>query len=470
MRRQVLVKSCIFIGNIILARLLLPSKFGIYGIVAFVVQCFSTFGDIGFGPALIQKRGNLLPEELSTAFWVQIILISGVVSVLWIFAPWVGAIYPSLPAHAPWLVRGLGISFLLLSCKSIPIILMERSLDFKNIAMIEILENVTFHGTAILLAYRGWEEWSFIIAAVSRGFASICMTYLISPWRPQLYFQLKLIRNLVAFGVPYQLNFAIGFLKDAVAPLFVGAYVGADAVGYLTWARTYAFAPLMLSESFGRIAFPAFSRIQTDRELLTRAIERSIRMLTFLMVPVTAMMMALARPMTLLLFKESWLPGLPAFYLYCTSPLVVGVFLPLYSAILSLGKSRVILHMTELLLVLEWVLGVPFVMKFGFVGLALNQPIIALIFFFVYKKALAMEGIFPNIISNARMVFLTSAVSAASVYWLEGIFTDNRYVVFPLFASGLFLTYSLIRVFSPDLIREFQDDIRKIFRKAPLAA
>ncbi|MBF8258742.1 MAG: undecaprenyl-diphospho-oligosaccharide flippase, partial [Actinobacteria bacterium] len=80
-RRQLVIKTVFFLGNVLLARILAPQVFGIYAIVAFVVQFFSTFGNVGLGAALIQKKGELSGEELSTAFWFQQMLV-GVVAVL----------------------------------------------------------------------------------------------------------------------------------------------------------------------------------------------------------------------------------------------------------------------------------------------------------------------------------------------------------------------------------------------------
>uniref|UniRef100_UPI00262BDBBA oligosaccharide flippase family protein n=1 Tax=Geobacter sp. TaxID=46610 RepID=UPI00262BDBBA len=87
MVRQVFVKAIFFAGNIILARILVPEVFGIYAIVNFVIQFFSTFGDVGIGAALIQKKGELTREELSTTFWLQQILACFVAGIAIFAAP-----------------------------------------------------------------------------------------------------------------------------------------------------------------------------------------------------------------------------------------------------------------------------------------------------------------------------------------------------------------------------------------------
>jgi hypothetical protein len=107
------------------ARLLAPQVFGIYAIVSFVVTFFSTFSDIGIGAALIQKKGNLSREELSTTFWLQQILAWCVVGVVLVIAPLALLVYPSLPPAGVWLIRAMAVSFVFVSLKTIPAILME---------------------------------------------------------------------------------------------------------------------------------------------------------------------------------------------------------------------------------------------------------------------------------------------------------------------------------------------------------
>lgn len=410
-KRQVAVRFVSFLANIALARLLAPQAFGVYAIVVFVVHFFSTFGDVGIGASLIQKKGELEKEELSSTFWLQQLMAWVVAGAAWLLAPLVLRLYPSLPPYGVWLIRAMALSFALSSLKTIPAILMERGLDFKRIALVDIAETAVFYGTAVLLALAGLDVWSFIIAALARSVSGAVLIYLLSGWTPSAVFRPSLLGGLVRFGLPYQGNTVLGFIKDAVTPLFIGAYAGAAAVGFVNWAKSFAMAPLMLSEAFGRVAFPAFSRIQADRDLLARAVDRSMRAITLVMFPVTALMMALGPELVRVVFTEKWLPALPAYYFYCTSPLVIGVALPMYSAILALGRSGIILKMMAGLLVLEWGLGVPLVLAFGFNGIAFSQPLIAGLFYAVYLRVLRSESVRLSVFRNIRASLFSAAAA-----------------------------------------------------------
>lgn len=400
--RQVLTKFIYLAANVALARLLAPQIFGVYAIVSFVVQFFSVFGEVGLGAALIQKKENLEQRELSSIFWFQQGIAWGLALVLMLAAPLLVTFYPSLPPVSVWLVRAMAVSLVVSSLKSVPVLLLERNLDFNRIAYIDIAESVSFHTVAVILAYAGYGVWSFVIAAIFRSVSSVSIVFFCSRWRPSCEFDFVAVRRLLHFGIPYQGNNVLAFVKDAVTPVFVGIYAGSAAVGFVNWAKSFAFSPLMLSEIFGRVAFPAFSRIQENRELLTRTVERSIRMMTLIMFPVTAIIFAAAPEIIQLVYTAKWLPALPAFYFFCTSPMAIGIMLPMYSAILAVGNSRVLLWMMFLLLLLEWGIGIPAVLYAGFNGISFSQPVITLTFFYIYRIVLIREGVVLSTCKNIK--------------------------------------------------------------------
>lgn len=460
--RQVLVKVIFFAGNIVLARLLAPEIFGIYAIVQFVVQFFSTFGDVGIGAALIQKKGELSQEELSTTFWLQQMLVWIVVGAVVLAAPLVLKVYPTLPPVGVWLIRTMAVCFLFSSLKTIPAILMERNIDFNRIAWVDITENLVFQAVAISCAYLGYGVWSFVAAAIMRSFMGAALIYAISSWRPGFHYRFESVKGLVRFGLPYQGNQILNFTKDAVTPLFVGAYAGAAAVGYLNWARNFAFAPLMISETFGRVAFPVFSKLQDDKELLARTIERSIRMVTLVMFPITAIMIALGPEVTHLVFTDKWRPGIVAFYFYCTSPFVIGIMLPLYSAILSLGRSEILLKMASVLLMLEWGMGIPLVLTLGFTGVSITQPVVALIFFMIYRRILISHKVTPAVFINILPQLVSSVVVVVSLKFVATLLPVNFVSLFALCILGTIVYGGVVWLAKKEMILEFIEYTKKM--------
>jgi O-antigen/teichoic acid export membrane protein len=463
--RQILIKVIFFAGNVILARILAPQIFGIYAIVNFVVTFFSTFGDVGIGAALIQKKGELSREELSTTFWLQQMLVWIVVVIVTFAAPLALKVYPTLPPEGIWLIRAMALSFLFSSLKTIPAVLMERKVDFKRIAWVDITENLAFQSVVISCAFMGLGAWSFILAAITRGLLGAVLIYALSPWRPSLQYRFESVKGLVNFGLPYQGYQILCFLKDAVTPLFVGAYVGAAAVGYLNWARNFAFMPLVISETFGRVAFPAFSKLQGEAELMTSAIERSIRMMTLVMFPVTAIMVALGPDLTHVVFTDKWIAGLNAFYLYCISPAFIGIFLPIYSGIMSLGKSRVMLMITLGLIVFEWGVGVPLVLAYGFTGVAMTQPVTVPVFGYAYWLILRRNNIKVSVLCNIRSQFMYALLAAGFARLAMSQLQINLIGILVSIIVGSVSYLILLMTLNRTLLDEFLSYVRLILSK-----
>lgn len=466
LRRQLAGKVIFIAGNIVLARLLSPQDFGAYAVIMFTLQFFATFADVGLGAALIQKKDTATAEEASTTFWIQQALVLSVIILIFVSSPILPRFYKSLTLDMVWQFRLMAFAFIFTSLKTIPMIYMERSLEFRKIAFVELLEQTVFFASAIAFAWSGLHIWSFVYATILREISGCVAVNFLSVWRPSLLFRLEAVRGLVKFGLPFQCNNLLNYVKEGVTPLLVGGISGAVGVGYVTWARTFAFTPLFISESFGRVAFPAFSKIRDDRVLLTSALERSMRMMTLVLFPITLIMAVFAPDITRIFFTVKWLPGLDAFYLYCTSPLMIGMMLPMYSAILSLGRSGLLLRLTFLLVLLEWGLGIPFVIAFGYTGIAMNQPVITTIFFFVYRRMLSREGVVPAIVDSVWRQLL-AALFAAVLIRLIAIMGTVTAVTLPIYVvAGLLIFAGLIFMTGKKLVTEFKENLAIIIAGA----
>src|SRR3989339_1735192 len=92
--RRLILKVIDTVGIIFLARALTQDVFGIFGIISFVVFTFlSFFSDIGFGAALIQKKDDLTDEDTRTTFTIQQTLVTLLLIIAWILAPYISQFY-----------------------------------------------------------------------------------------------------------------------------------------------------------------------------------------------------------------------------------------------------------------------------------------------------------------------------------------------------------------------------------------
>ena len=77
-----------FIIQIILARLLTPSEYGLIGVLAIFMAISTVFIDGGFSAALIQCK-NRSQRDLSTVFYLNVAIALTIYLILCLSAPWI---------------------------------------------------------------------------------------------------------------------------------------------------------------------------------------------------------------------------------------------------------------------------------------------------------------------------------------------------------------------------------------------
>ena len=122
-----LVQVIAFGATLLLTIFLTPTIFGIFYVVSAIINFLQYFADIGLAAALIQKKEPLTPQDLSTTFTIQQLLVFPISVITFAIAPLVAAFY-KLDAAGVMLLRALVVSFFISSLKTIPSILLERNL------------------------------------------------------------------------------------------------------------------------------------------------------------------------------------------------------------------------------------------------------------------------------------------------------------------------------------------------------
>lgn len=452
------------IGGIILARILVPEMFGIFAVVNFAVIFCGLFSDLGLGAALIQKKETLTRDDLRTTFTVQQILMGFLLVVIFLVSPAIMRWYEFETPHV-WLLRTLSLSLFLTSFKSIPSVLLQRALAFNRLVTTEITEILIFQVTAIWLAILGFGVWSFVWAVLLGSLASLILLYILSPWKISYGIKSQSARRLIHFGVFCQLNNLINFGKDAVTPVLVGKICGAAGVGYFNWADRFICLSVFFPQIIGRITFSAFSRIQSDKALLKKAVEKSIRFGSILFFPPFVMSCAFARPIIHYLYTDKWLPGLTAFYCLATAAIIAGpIGLTIYNAFYAVGKPQWVTRMVLLYLGLSWLLGFPLILKFGFLGMAFTQVIVTYSTIGLLLKLMnriVRVNFWGNIFPFFFPVALVGVVFyLLSQYLIKGLFS----LLFWGLVGGIFCLF-VIHIFHPRIFTEEIKESLKVFFK-----
>lgn len=325
--RTVASQGLRIVSALVLSRLLFPSDYGLFGIVAYAASLGVFLGDLGLSAALVRQAHEPTRDETFTIFWCHQALTAVIVAIVCALAPQLTEGY-ALGEGAVPMVWALALGLFLPSLRVIPLMALERRLAFPLIARAELVENVAQVATTLALAAAGLGAWALAMGSLVRGAVGLVCIWWASPWRPRGTFRVEVLRRLLGFGLAFQLPPLVAAVVAGWVPLVVGHVLGKDAVGLVNWAWALASTPMMLSVVLNRVAFPAYCRLQDDPVGFAQYLRTSLRRLaTVLLVtlPVAVLGMPVLVP---LFFGQRWSAAVPLvqwFSLECLLVVLTGL-------------------------------------------------------------------------------------------------------------------------------------------------
>lgn len=459
--RTFILQIVAFTATFLLTIFLTPAVFGIFYVVSAIISFLGYFSDIGLAAALIQKKEDLTREDLVTTFTIQQILVGSVVALAFIFSRPIATFY-GLDSAGVFLLRALLVSFFLSSLKTIPSVLLERTLKFQSLIIPQILETVAFYAIAVTLAWQGHGIASFTWAVLARGIVGLVAMYAVSPWRVGLGISAPVARRLMRFGLPFQLNSFLALVKDDLLTIFLGKILTFAEVGYIGWAKKWAEVPLrLIMDSVIRVTFPAFARIQQSKELLGRAIEKTMFGLALTILPISTGLMFFIGPLVGIIPRYGkWEPALFSFSLFVVAAAIASLSTPLTNALNAVGRIKVTLGLMVFWTIATWLLTVLLISMMGFDGFALALVLVSLtigVVVYLTKKAAAF-----SFISAVRSPVLGVVVQAAW-YALLLPATPPTYLYLGLLGlSGVILYSGVVWRLEHARIASFAADLRQL--------
>lgn len=368
-----------FISWIFLGVFLEPDQFGVFIVVSAVVNFLRYFSDIGLAAALIQKKEKLIQSDLKSTFTIQQILVLGLLLILFIATPYVKDYY-SLSKQGVYLLYALGFSLFLASLKTIPSVLLERELNFSKFVIPELLENLVYNTTLVLFAWRNYGLMSFVFAVILRGLVGVVAMYLLKPWKPGFALSKKSLSRLLRYGVPYQLNTLLATIKDDGMTIFIGGIIGQSAMGFLGWAQKWSQYPLRLfMDNVLKVTFPAFSRMQDDKDHLKQSVTRSIFFVCFLVFPSIVGFLVLAPILVTIIPRyEKWEPALLPLAIVSINTIFAAATTQLTNLLNAIGKIKTTFKLMVMWTVLSWIF-IPFLSyKYGLIGASAGYALVGI--------------------------------------------------------------------------------------------
>ena len=289
---------------IVLARLLTPTDFGLYGMVMVVIGYLRVFKDAGLSTATVQREG-ITHAQVSNLLWMNVV-ISGAMSLILAACSPVVAWFYREPRLAP-VTLILSSTFLLSGLTIQHTALLNRQMRFKAVSFIQVGSMMIGVAVGIGMAWLGYNYWSLIFSHLVTVAAAVPLTWLAIPWRPQRPSRQSGIRSLVSFGADMATGGFIYWLARGVDAVLIGRFYGPVWVGLYTRADVLLERPMdHVLSPINSVFVPVLSRVQTQPERYRRTFLQLFEAMALVSSLYTGLLLALARPLTLVLLGPKW--------------------------------------------------------------------------------------------------------------------------------------------------------------------
>ena len=450
-----------WISTIIVVRFISPEDYGLNSMLESPLILMMLISTLGLDAALVQAK-HIKSEELQSIFgWL--LIVNGLLFLSYFFGGTLLAAYFNEP-RLDTLAKALAFIFLFVPFRVIPNALLDRELNFKSVAQIEITATVIAAALTLTLAYLGAGVWALVMGILVNKLLLAILLMIFKPWFIVPRFNFSVTFRLMSVGGILTLASTFTLLSGMLATLIAGPKLGSALLGLYSVASQFALLPLTKGMPIiNKTMLPAFSKFQSDRNSATYYLERLLGVISLVFVPMMVGLACVSDTFVITLFGAKWAPStLPLTIMSLGVVLRMNTIL-LRSAMIGMGRSDLILKSSALQLGLLLLLTI-YAVEYGIIGLATAWVLTEILITFATARwsKMAFDTTFISLLKCYRPALVSSAIMAICVLGSKYLLRNqhNMVVLIVPIAIGL-LSYYLATRFL--FLTELQTALKTVF-------
>lgn len=322
----------------ITARLLAPEAFGLVAMVTAITSFIEIFSDMGLSTASLQRK-ELTKEQVTNLFWINLVfsIVAGSVVIacarvlVWFYHE------PKL-LHITMLV---GARFPLAGLAIQHRTMLQRNLQFGQIAIVELSSLMTIGLVTIGLALLKLDYWSIVYGMLAGEVVRTCGFWLAYRWKPGLPNRGSGVRSLLIFGGNVTGFNLVNYWAGHMDNVLIGRWWGERELGLYSRAYSLVTLPMtMLRKPINAVMIPALSRMQDDPDALRRTYLKATSTMAFVSMPLMALMAVEAREVVMVFLGSRWLPSSEIFRVLAIAGFVFPVISTRGAVYVALGQAN----------------------------------------------------------------------------------------------------------------------------------
>ena len=298
-------------STVVLARLLTPEDYGLFGMATIFIGFAQLFKDAGLSSATIQKD-EINHKQVSTLFWINMAASLAGALIIASLSSLVASFYDE--PRLVGIILALAVNFLLSGLAIQHSALLKRQMQFYVLAKIQVGSMVVSIIAGIISAFYGASYWSLIVMQSAFNLTLVFWTWAVCPWFPGAPVLGSGVKSMLSYGGNLTAFNTLNYFSRNFDNIIIGRYWGSQELGLYSKAYQLVLLPIQqINSPLTSVAMPALSRLQDDPEKYRRYYYKAILSIATLGMPIVCFMFATADSLILLVLGEKWLEVVPIF-------------------------------------------------------------------------------------------------------------------------------------------------------------
>ena len=449
---QIVAQIITWGSTFLVIRLLNPEDYGLVAMAALVVSLLSLMEGFGFASSLIQRE-TIEKKQIRQVFGLLILINLVLAAAQYLIAPVAAAYF-----HQPLLVDILRLQALLFFTTpflALPFALLSRALEYRKMAIANLLGSLSGAATALTLALMGFGVWTLVYAPIvmfTVRAASMTIAARSFYWPS---FSFRGAGAMIGFGGALTATQFFWFMQSQSDIFIAGRVYDAYDIGLYT---TALFLTQMLVSKFvpplNDVAFSAYSQMHREQKPIGPAFANSVRLILTAVLPFYFGLAITAEPLVESILGQQWLATIPLISLLAFAMPFMTLQILFAPATNAIGRPGIALRINiagALIMATGFLIGV----SYGVIGLAktwlIGMPVLTAVTMLMSMPTIGVSfsqvarAVAPGLSASLAMAIIVIAVDSllpplapfARLAALAGTGIASYAVLLMLFARNL---------------------------------
>lgn len=363
---RVVTRGLALVKIAILARVLVPAQFGIYGIATLVLGFLEMLTETGINIFLIQKNKKV--DEYVNSAWVVSIIRGFLIGIL---------IFVSAPFIANYFKNENAV-FILYLVSVVPVIRgfinpscikyqknLEFNKQFKYDSVIFFVDAIFAIGLGVITK----SENSFIYAMIISTLLEVVLSFVYFKPTPKFVFEKEKTMEVINRGKWITGAGVFNYLFQNIDDILVGRMMGIVNLGIYQQAYKISTLPVSeVGEVFNKVTFPIYVNLKDDTERLKKAFLKTLLIISLLVIPFGFLVFKFPIEIINFILGSNWIPAAPILQLLAIYGVVKAISNSFFSLFLGIGKQEVVTYITLFSTICLVAILYPLISIFGVLG------------------------------------------------------------------------------------------------------